>query len=338
MILGKMIIDRVPGCEMVRLVNSGTEATMSVVRLARGITGKDKIIKFSGCYHGHADSFLIQAGSGALTFGEPNSPGITKSTAQDTLIAQFNDIQTVEDHFVTHRSEISCVILEPINGNAGCILPKDGFLQDLRVLCNDNDALLIFDEVMTGFRVSKGGAAEYFSITPDLYTFGKIIGGGLPIGAYAGRKEFMEHMSPVGSIYQAGTLSGNPIAVSAGIATLELLNDEIYDELEILGKYFQDSLQVIIDKNEFGHILFQERVGSMFSLFFHPGPIQNVNDVMGCDFKMFAKYFNGLLDKGIYIAPSQHEVGFLSIAHTRSILDSTLSVMNVVLDEIMVLA
>jgi len=338
MILAKMVIDRVPGCEMVRLVNSGTEATMSVIRLARGITGKDKIIKFSGCYHGHADSFLIQSGSGALTFGEPNSPGVTQGTAQDTLIAQFNDIQTVEDHFMSHGSEIACVILEPINGNTGCILPKDGFLQDLRVLCNDHDALLIFDEVMTGFRVSRGGAAEYYSVLPDLYTFGKIIGGGLPIGAYAGRKEFMEQMSPVGSIYQAGTLSGNPIAVSAGIATLELLNDKTYDELEILGKYFQDSLQVLIDENEFGHLLSQERVGSMFSVFFHPGPIQNINDVMNCDFKLFAKYFNGLLNKGIYIAPSQHEVGFLSIAHTRSMLDSTILVINSVLNEIMVLA
>ena len=336
MILAEMIIKRVPGCDLVRLVNSGTEATMSVIRLARGITGKNKIIKFAGCYHGHADSFLIEAGSGALTFGQPNSPGVTNGTAKDTLIAEFNSIESVEELLKNHGSEIAGVILEPVNGNAGCILPNDGFLKQLRLLCDTYDCLLIFDEVMTGFRISRGGAAEYFSVIPDLYAFGKIIGGGMPIGAYGGKKDFMKEMAPVGPIYQAGTLSGNPIAVSAGIATLELLNDEAYEKLDSLGKYFEDELQKIIVKNEID-ICFM-RIGSMFSLFFHLGPIHNVEDVKKCDFTMFAKYFHGLFNKGIYIAPSQHEVGFISLCHDVKILDFTLSKIDEVFNEIMVSA
>ncbi|SVE21282.1 uncharacterized protein METZ01_LOCUS474136, partial [marine metagenome] len=216
-VLAEMIIDRVPGCEMVRLVNSGTEATMSAIRLARGITGKDKIVKFSGCYHGHGDSFLIESGSGALTLGKPNSPGVTKGTAKDTLLAQFNDIETVEELFNYYGEGIAAVIVEPVNGNTGCIPPKNHFLRDLRALCTQNDSLLIFDEVMTGFRIARGGASEYYSVSPDLFTFGKVIGGGLPIGAYGGKRELMEQISPAGPVYQAGTLSGNPIAVTAGI-------------------------------------------------------------------------------------------------------------------------
>ncbi len=335
-ILAEMIIKRVPGCDMVRLVNSGTEAAMSVIRLARGITGKNKIIKFAGCYHGHADSFLIEAGSGALTFGQPNSPGVTNGTAKDTLIAEFNSIESVEDLLKNHGSEVAGVIIEPVNGNAGCILPKDDFLKQLRILCNMHGCLLIFDEVMTGFRISRGGAAEYFSVIPDLYAFGKIIGGGMPIGAYGGKKDLMKEMAPVGPIYQAGTLSGNPIAVSAGIPTLELLNNEVYERLDSLGKYFEDELQKIIVKNDM-EISFI-RIGSMFSLFFHLGPIHNVEDVKKCDFTMFAKYFHGLLSKGIYIAPSQHEAGFISLCHDVKILNFTLSKIDEVFNEIMVSA
>ena len=335
-ILAEMIIDRVPGCEMIRLVNSGTEATMSAVRLARGISGKSKILKFKGCYHGHSDSFLIQAGSGALTLGQPNSPGVTEGTANDTLLAQFNKIQTVIDLFNSYASEIAAIIVEPVNGNAGCILPEKSFLDDLRKICDDFDSLLIFDEVMTGFRISLGGASEYFSVIPDLYTFGKVIGGGFPIGAYGGKKEFMKEISPAGPIYQAGTLSGNPIAVTAGIATLELLNKEAYDKLEQLGLYFQEHIQHLIDNNNYP--LVQSRIGSMFSLFFHSGPVRNMNDVAQCDFNAFSDFFHSLLANGVYIAPSQFEVGFISLSHNRDILDKTLSIIDISLQNVMVCA
>ena len=334
MILADMIIERVPGCNMVRLVNSGTEATMSVIRLARGVTGKNKIIKFAGCYHGHADSFLIEAGSGSLTFGKPNSPGVTKETASNTLIAEFNSIESVEDILKENNNEIAGIIIEPVNGNAGCILPKEDFLKKLRLLCDAYGCLLIFDEVMTGFRIAKGGAAEYFSVIPDLYAFGKIIGGGMPIGAYGGGKVLMEEMAPVGSIYQAGTLSGNPVAVSAGIATLELLNDEVYEKLESMGSYFENELNKVFDKYDYEIHL--ERIGSMFSLFFYADPIRSVGDVEKCNFKLFSKYFHCLLRAGIYIAPSQYEVGFISYAHDRKILDFTISTIDEILNEIMV--
>ena len=334
MILAEMIIERVPGCGMVRLVNSGTEATMSVIRLARGVTGKSKIIKFAGCYHGHADSFLIEAGSGSLTFGKPNSPGVTKEAASNTLIAEFNSIESVEDILKENNNEIAGIIIEPVNGNAGCILPKEDFLKKLRVLCDAYGCLLIFDEVMTGFRIAKGGAAEYFSVIPDLYAFGKIIGGGMPIGAYGGKKDLMKEIAPIGSIYQAGTLSGNPVAVSAGIATLELLNDDVYEKLESMGSYFENELNKVFDKHD--HEIYLERIGSMFSLFFHSGPIRNVEDVEKCNFKLFSKYFHCLLRAGIYIAPSQYEVGFISLAHDRRILDFTISTIDEILNEIMV--
>ena len=318
-ILAEMIIDRVPGCEMVRLVNSGTEATMSAIRLARGITGKDNIIKFDGCYHGHSDCFLIQSGSGALTLGNPNSPGVTRGIAENTLIAQFNDIQTVAELFNQYPNKIAAVIVEPVNGNTGCIPPEDQFLQNLRKLCNQHNAMLILDEVMTGFRISRGGAAEYYSIIPDLFTFGKVIGGGMPIGAYGGKVEYMEQIAPIGPVYQAGTLSGNPIAVTAGIETLKKLTREAYLELEDLSAYFESQIQALIETHEYP--ICQHRVGSMFSLFFHSGPMQNTLNVANCDFDAFKKYFHYLLGHGIYIAPSQYETGFISLAHTKEMLD-----------------
>ena len=326
-ILAEMIIDRVPGCDMVRLVNSGTEATMSAIRLARGITGRDKIIKFDGCYHGHGDSFLIAAGSGALTLGEPNSPGVTKGTANDTLIAQFNEIESVSELFAKYSKEIAAVIVEPVNGNTGCIPPQNDFLNDLKNLCNREGTLLIFDEVMTGFRVARGGAAELYNVIPDLFTFGKVIGGGLPIGAYGGKKELMEQIAPCGPVYQAGTLSGNPMAVTAGIETLKRLTPKAYNKLDALGDYYGTKIQALIDTYDYP--ICQKRVGSMFSLFFHQGPMRNTQDVAKCDFDAFKNFFHILLDSGIYIAPSQYEVGFNSLAHDRKILGTTVDIISV---------
>ena len=334
LILAEMIINRVPGCKMVRLVNSGTEATMSAVRLARGITGRDKIIKFSGCYHGHGDSFLIEAGSGAATLGVPNSAGVTRGAAQDTLLAKFNHIESVIQHFDLYLGDIAAIIVEPVNGNTGCISPEGQFLQNLRELCTKHESLLIFDEVMTGFRVARGGAAEYYSVTPDLFTFGKIMGGGLPIGAFGGKKDWMEHVAPSGSVYQAGTLSGNPIAVTAGIATLKKLTNETYEKLEELGAYCEKQLQTLI--KQYDYPIYHHRVGSMFSLFFHSGPIVNSLDVANCDFDAFKHFFNYLLNHGIYIAPSQFEAGFISMAHTIKILDITISQIDTALKDIFV--
>ena len=321
-ILAEMIVDRVPSAEMLRLVNSGTEATMSTIRLARGITGRDKIIKFEGGYHGHGDSFLIAAGSGALTLGKPDSPGVTTGTAEDTLLAKFNDIESVSRLFQKFNGQIACVIVEPINGNVGCIPPQNNFLKELRELCTKNDSLLILDEVMTGFRVAYGGANELYNIDADILTFGKVIGGGFPIGAYGGKKEFMEYIAPSGPVYQAGTLSGNPVAVTAGIETLKHLDKRAYDQLEKSGNYFEKKMQSLIDENDYP--LTQHRVGSMFSLFFSKGPIRNVDDVNQCDFKRFNQYFHSLLDNGIYIAPSQYESGFISLAHQTADLENTI--------------
>ncbi len=320
--LAEMIVERVPSVEMVRLVNSGTEATMSAVRIARGVTSRDKFIKFKGCYHGHGDSFLIAAGSGALTLGEPDSPGVTRGTAADTLLAEFNDIDSVAALFDNFPDQIGALIVEPINGNAGCIPPRDNFLGNLRELCTTHGALLIFDEVMTGFRVGRGGANELYGIDADLLTFGKVIGGGLPIGAYGGKREFMEQVAPAGPIYQAGTLSGNPLAVTAGIETLKCLTSGSYTQMEQLGQRFEHQLQTVIDTHELP--LTQHRVGSMFSLFFTTGQINNLDNVQTCDFDRFNQYFHQLLDSGIYMAPSQYETGFISLAHTEEIIDETL--------------
>ena len=330
--LAEMIVERVPSADMVRLVNSGTEATMSAVRVARGVTGRDKMIKFDGCYHGHGDSFLIAAGSGALTLGEPNSPGVTKGTAADTLLAQFNDIETVKILFEKNPDQIACVIVEPINGNTGCIPPQDDFLRQLREICTANGALLILDEVMTGFRVARGGANELYGVDADLLTFGKVIGGGMPIGAYGGKRKFMEQVSPAGPIYQAGTLSGNPVAVTAGIETLKKLDKLAYDKLEALSAHWGNGLQAIIDEN--GYPLTQHRVGSMFTLFFTDRSIRNTQDVTHCDIQKFNLWFHGMLENGVYLAPSQYEAGFMSLAHTYEILDETLGKAEAVLGEI----
>jgi glutamate-1-semialdehyde 2,1-aminomutase len=311
--MAEQIIERVPGCDVVRLVNSGTEACMSAIRLARGATGRNKIIKFDGCYHGHSDSFLIAAGSGALTLGEPDSPGVTEGTARDTLIAEFNDIESVEQLLDKHDDEVAGIILEPICGNTGCIPPEDGFLEDLRELCDARDVLLIFDEVMTGFRVARGGAAELYGVTPDLYTFGKVVGGGFPLAAYGGKEEVMREVAPDGPVYQAGTLSGNPVAVAAGVAQLEQLDESVYDELESIGARLEEGLETIIDDNDYpAHV---QRVGSMFSVYFREEPVHDHTDATAADIEAFKRFFHGMLDRGVYMAPSPYELGFLSTAH-----------------------
>ena len=313
--LACMVVDRVPGVEMVRLVNSGTEATMSAVRLARASTGRDRLMKFAGCYHGHADCFLVSAGSGALDIGHPDSPGVPHSVVGDTLVARFNDVASVESLFEHHAGEVAAVIVEPVGGNAGCIPPRGTFLEDLRTLCDRHGALLIFDEVMTGFRIARGGAAERFGVVPDLYTFGKVIGGGFPIGAYAGPRSLMRQIAPSGPVYQAGTLSGNPIAVAAGKATLELLDDSAYAYLERLGGEVENVLTAALTRH--GWPITVHRVGSMFSLFFTPGPVTCVDDVTASDRARFSAFFHGLLADGVYIAPSAYESSFLSLAHNE---------------------
>jgi glutamate-1-semialdehyde 2,1-aminomutase len=321
--IAEMLVERVPGLDVVRLVNSGTEACMSAIRLARGATAKDKIIKFEGCYHGHSDSFLIAAGSGALTLGVPNSPGVTEGTAKDTLLARFNDISSVEALIDEHgAAEIAAIILEPITGNTGCIPPKDGFLHDLRELCDHYGIALILDEVMTGFRVARGGAAELYDVEADIYCFGKVMGGGFPMAAYGGTEEYMRHMAPDGPVYQAGTLSGNPVAVAAGIATLTQLDSEVYDRLELAGERLEEGMQTIIDTHAYP--LTQHRVGSMFSLFFSEGPITDHDDVKACDIQRFNAFFHEMLDRGVYLAPSQFEAGFMSVEHNDEIIDAVL--------------
>jgi len=320
--LAEMIVERVPSAQMVRLVNSGTEATMSAIRVARGITKKDKIIKFDGCYHGHGDSFLIAAGSGAATLGIPNSPGVTKANVADTLLAQFNDIDSVKEIFDKYSSEIAGLIVEPVAGNMGCIPPKDGFLKQLRDICSKNNTLLIFDEVMTGFRIDYGGANALYDIDVDLLCFGKVIGGGMPIGAYGGKAEFMNQVAPCGPIYQAGTLSGNPVAVTAGIATLKKLDKEVYKGLEEKGAWLSQKVREIIEEN--GYPLSQNRVGSMFSLFFSNKKVHSYVDVKTCDLEKFNCFFHFMLREGVYLAPSQFETGFLSTCHTFEILEEVI--------------
>ena len=313
--LAEEIIQRVPGVEQVRLVCSGTEAGMSAIRLARGATGRDRILKFTGCYHGHADSFLIAAGSGALTLGTPDSPGVTRGTAQDTLLARFNDLDSVRKVLESHRDQVAAVILEPICGNTGCIPPQPGFLEGLQTLCLEHGTLLIFDEVMTGFRVARGGAAERYDITPDLFCFGKVIGGGFPLAAYGGRRDLMSQIAPAGPIYQAGTLSGNPVAVQAGLATLRQLNTAAYEQLEARGEQLEQGLNAM--REQHGWPLSVNRVGSLFTLFFTPGPVHRHEDVADIDPQPFQKYFHAMLEAGIYLAPSPFEAAFLSTAHTE---------------------
>lgn len=322
--MAKLIKSLVPSVEKVRMVNSGTEACMSAIRLARGFTGRNKIIKFDGCYHGHADSLLVKAGSGALTFGNPDSAGVPAEFTAHTIVVSYNDLDAVNEAFAANKDQIAGLILEPVIGNAGLILPKDGFLEGLREVTEANDALLIFDEVMTGFRVAPGGAQERFGIKPDLSCFGKVIGGGLPVGAFGGRADVMAHLAPEGPVYQAGTLSGNPLAMAAGIASLQALQEgSAYGALENLGAELE-SRMCGAAKSAGVDVTFQ-RCGSMFCGYFGSHTVHNLDDAMKCDRDRFAKYFHGMLDEGVYLAPSQFETGFLSTAHTEDDIAKTVT-------------
>lgn len=315
----------VPSVDSVRMVNSGTEATMSALRLARGYTGRELVVKFEGCYHGHNDSFLIKAGSGALTLGTPNSPGVTSGTAKDTLIASYNDLESVKELFVRYNEQIAAVILEPVVGNMGVVIPQPGFLQGLRDLCTQYGSVLIFDEVMTGFRLSKGGAQVLYGITPDLSTFGKIIGGGLPVGAYGGKQEIMDMLAPKGPVYQAGTLSGNPLAMSAGLTTLKILDetDGFYDMLEEKSARLEAGFKKCLTDLNFPGVV--NRVGSMFTLFFTENDrVTSYAEACTSNTVTYAKYFKMALEAGVYLAPSQFEAGFMSAAHTTKKIDRTI--------------
>lgn len=322
--MAELLCDMVPNVEKIRMVNSGTEACMSAIRVARGYTGKTKIIKFAGCYHGHADSFLIQAGSGAATFGTPSSPGVTPGTATDTLIARYNDLNDVKRLFAARGADIAGVIVEPVAGNMGCILPEPGFLEGLRAMCDQHKALLIFDEVMTGFRLARGGAQEALEVDADLVTYGKIIGAGLPVGAYGGRAEIMQVVSPDGPVYQAGTLSGNPLAMSAGLALLRILHEtpSIYTELAEKTAYLDAGLRRVLTERGIPHTT--QRIGSMISVFFSEKPVANIDDVMATDIPRFNAFFHGLLKQGVYLPPAAYESWFLSNALTTADLDATI--------------
>jgi len=320
--IAERICGVLPSVEKVRLVCSGTEATMSAVRLARGYTGREKIVKFRGCYHGHGDSFLVQAGSGALTFGNPSSPGVTRGAAQDTLIAEFNDLESVKKLFAENPDTIAAIIVEPVVGNMGVLVPEAGFLQGLRALCDGKNTLLILDEVMTGFRVSLQGAQGVYGITPDLTTMGKVIGGGMPLAAYGGRADVMDMLSPEGPVYQAGTLSGNPLAVAAGLANLsEITQPGFYDRLEVLSARWESDLRAAFAASPVPVTI--NRVGSMMTVFFsgeRGKPVRDYDSAVACDTALFGRFFNACLQEGLYLAPSQFEAGFLSIAHDETVL------------------
>ena len=321
--LAENVVRMVPTVEMVRMVSSGTEATMAAVRLARGATGRAKIVKFEGCYHGHGDSFLIKAGSGAATLGTPDSPGVTEGTARDTLIAPFNSIEGVRRVFEANSGSIAALIVEPVVGNMGVVAPVPGFLEFLREACSSAGALLIFDEVMTGFRLAKGGAQEIFGGHPDLTTLGKILGGGLPVGAYGGRRDLMEKIAPAGPIYQAGTLSGNPLAMAAGLATLSAIeaDPDLYERLETKGRALERAVAGEIRRR--GHPCRFARVGSMWTLFFTNGEVRDWSSASSCDTARFGRWFHAMLERGIYVAPSQFEANFLSNAHTDDDIEAT---------------
>ena len=320
--MAKLICAMVPSVQKVRMCNSGTEATMSAIRLARGFTRRDKIIKFEGCYHGHADSLLVKAGSGALTFGYPDSAGVPAAFTQHTIVLPYNDSAAVSATFAANKDQIAGIILEPVPGNAGLYLPKPGYLESLREITRTEGALLIFDEVMTGFRLAQGGAQERFGITPDLSCFGKVIGGGLPVGAFGGRAEIMDFLAPLGPVYQAGTLSGNPLAMAAGLAALEeLAQGDAYRRLEKLGLTLEAGLR---DAAKSAGVPVQfNRCGSMFCGYFSSQPVHNLADAMKSDRERFKKYFHGMLESGVYLAPSQFEAGFLSTAHTEADIELT---------------
>ena len=331
--LAKLAVSMVPNIDKIRFVNSGTEACMSAVRLARGFTGKDKIIKFAGCYHGHSDSFLIQAGSGAVTFGSPNSPGVTQGTAKDTLLAVYNNLESVKALATANKGEIAAIIIEPVAGNMGCIIPEEIFIKGLRDLCDQEDILLIFDEVMTGFRLAKGGAQEVLGVDADIVTFGKVIGGGLPVGAFAAREEIMGHLAPDGPVYQAGTLSGNPLAMSAGLAMLTELNNnpEVFRSLADKTKYLGKGMAQVLTDNQ---IPFQmNRFGSMISIHFTEEPVVDFESSAKGNNAVFKKYFHGMLNQGIYLPPSAFESYFLNDALSYEDLDETIAALsNIVKD------
>ncbi|CAN1538887.1 HemL Glutamate-1-semialdehyde aminotransferase [Flavobacteriaceae bacterium] len=322
--IAALAIKMVPGIDKIRFVNSGTEACMSAIRLARGFTKKDKIIKFAGCYHGHSDSFLIQAGSGAVTFGSPNSPGVTEGTAKDTLLAKYNDFESVKVLVEANKNEIAAIIIEPVAGNMGCIPPNKGFLEALRQICKDNSILLIFDEVMTGFRLAKGGVQELLNVKADIVTFGKVIGGGLPVGAFAARAEIMNYLAPLGPVYQAGTLSGNPLAMAAGLAMLKALNEDeaVFQRLSEKTIYLENGIQKALSSNGIAFTI--NRIGSMISVHFDAAPVVDFQSAAKGDNETFKKFFHGLLNEGIYIAPSAYESWFITDALTYDDLDFTI--------------
>ncbi len=333
--LAQLITGIYPSIEKIRLTSSGTEAAMSAIRLARAFTGREKIIKFEGCYHGHADSLLVKAGSGSATFGVPSSAGVNRNVAKDTITIPFNNIEKFVDMVAKEKESIACVIVEPIPANMGVVLPKPGFLKKLRQITKDNGVVLIFDEVITGFRVALGGAQELYGISPDLTILGKILGGGFPIGAFGGKAEIMDLVSPDGPVYQAGTLSGNPVAVESGIATIRILMKEksIYSRLESLGAYLESGLRRITSRNGAHNVTLQRR-GSLFTLFFtDKKKIEDYGDVCGCDLKRFAVFFRKMLSRGVYLAPSQFEANFISIRHTGREVDETLKAAKDALQE-----
>lgn len=321
--LARLIVESVPSIKKVRMVNSGTEATMSAVRLARAYTERDKMIKFDGCYHGHGDSFLIRSGSGVLTFGMPDSPGVTKGVSADTLVARFNDIESVKNLLIQNRGQVAAVILEPVAGNMGLIPPEGDFLKEVRDVTADENILLIFDEIITGFRVAPGGAQELYGITPDLTTLGKIVGGGFPVGAYGGKEEIMGLVAPDGPVYQAGTLSGNPVAMRAGYETLRILQKkrDIYERMENLGRLFEYGIRENVKKLKLGYCY--TRVGSMSCLFFTDCKVRDLVTAKCSDLKRFSKYFHEMLKRGVYLPPSQFETIFLSTAHTEDDIQKT---------------
>ncbi|WP_308993814.1 glutamate-1-semialdehyde 2,1-aminomutase [Mariniflexile litorale] len=322
--IAELAVSMVPNIDKIRFVNSGTEACMSAVRLARGFTKKDKIIKFAGCYHGHSDSFLIQAGSGASTFGTPNSPGVTQGTAKDTLLADYNNIENVKELIEANKNEIACIIIEPVAGNMGCVPPIPDFLKQLRTLCDTHNILLIFDEVMTGFRLAKGGAQELYSIKADIVCFGKVIGGGLPVGAFAARNEIMNELAPLGPVYQAGTLSGNPLAMAAGLAMLVELNEdgEVFNRLAEKTTYLHKGIAEALNENKVEHTI--NRMGSMISVHFDAKPVIDFKTAARGNNDTFKKFFHGMLNEGIYIAPSAFETWFITDALSYDDLDFTI--------------
>mmetsp|Transcript_30659 Transcript_30659/g.44581 ORF Transcript_30659/g.44581 Transcript_30659/m.44581 type:complete len:466 (+) Transcript_30659:53-1450(+) len=331
--LAKMVIDAVPSVEMVRFTNSGTEACMGMIRLVRAFTDREKVIKFEGCYHGHADSFLVQAGSGVATLGLPDSPGVPSSATKATLCAEYNNIESVKKIFEDNKDEIAAVILEPVVGNSGFIKPDQEFLEALREMSTENGALLVFDEVMTGFRVAYGGAQQYFGVTPDVTTMGKVIGGGLPVGAYGGRRDIMEMVAPAGPMYQAGTLSGNPLAMTAGIETLKRLKEDgVHDELERKAKTLVDGIVAAATKH--GHAISGDYAGGMFGWYFVEGPVKNFAEATKADAEKFGKWHRMMLERGVYLAPSMYEAGFMSMAHTDEDIEKTIAIADEVLSQL----